>query len=298
MGKCECGCGRRTAYSGTYCSGHAPAGTSHDPHGKIKASNARSNPNNNPINNPINNAKVQKRAFDEAMARINEFSKEEDTLTLEEATKEAADIMGHVGDGWNTHGADVEEFLGIDGSERRDNWSHSVYVGYTACAIADEALRWLTPRGAARADADGEYTINPGKLNRPVLLWSDGTTITMGKAQSELGFIFQEVYAAALPAPRPRAPSVALRRHGLQVRHGGRQQSAQGLHHLLAAHLRDARRRQDQGQQDQVKNPRGSDTPSRRGCRGRVSAVCVCACVCVRARACVCVCVRLLCDIR
>ena len=27
--------------------------------------------------------------------------------------------------------ASVEEFLGIDGSERRDVWSHSVYVGYT-----------------------------------------------------------------------------------------------------------------------------------------------------------------------
>ena len=62
----------------------------------------------------------------------------------------------------------------------------------------------------------------------------------------------------------------------------GRRQGAQGVHHLLAAHLRDARRRQDQGQH--VKNPRGSDTPSRRGCRGRVSAVCVCVCVCVRAR--------------
>ena len=206
MGKCKCGCGRRVAYSGTYCAGHEPAGTSRDPHGKIKAASAKSNPIsnakwnhiNNPINNPINNAKVQKRAFDEAMARINEMSKEEDPLTLEEATKEAADIMGHVGDGWYTHGADVEEFLGIDGSERRDVWSHSVYVGYTACAIADEALRWLTVRGAALADADGEYTIYPDRLNRPVLLWSDGTTITMGKAQSELGFIFQEVYASKL----------------------------------------------------------------------------------------------------
>ena len=120
-----------------YRRGHAPAGTPCDPHGKQKAASA------------VNNAKVQKRAFDEAMARINEMCSEEDPLTLEEATKEAADIMGHVGDGWYTHGADVEEFLGIDGSERRDDWSHSVYVGYTACAIADEALRWLTVRGAA-----------------------------------------------------------------------------------------------------------------------------------------------------
>jgi hypothetical protein len=122
--KCECGkCGLNVTFSGMYRKGHNPAGTSCDPRGKMKAAN------------DIHNAKVQKRAFDEAMARINEMSKVEDTLTLEEATKEAADIMGHVGDGWYTHGADVEEFLGIDGSERRDDWSHSVYVGYTACAI-------------------------------------------------------------------------------------------------------------------------------------------------------------------
>ena len=185
--KCACNkCGLNVTFSGMYRKGCNPAGTSRDPRGKMKAAN------------DIHNGKVQKRARDEAMARINEFSKVEKALTLEEADEKAEGIMGHVGDGWNTHGADVEEFLGIDGSERRDVWSHSVYVGYTACAIVDEFLRWLTERGAAHADADGEYTINPGKRNRPVLLWSDGTTITMGKAQSELGFIFQEVYASKL----------------------------------------------------------------------------------------------------
>ena len=173
--ECACNkCGLRVTFKGMYRKGCNPAGTSRDPQGKMKAANDR--------NSPIHNAKVQKRARDEHMARINEFSKVEKGLTLEEADEKAEGIMGHVGDGWNTHGADVEEFLGIDGSERRDNWSHSVYVGYTACAIADEALRWLTPRG----------------LSRPVLLWSDGTTITMGKAQSELGFIFHEVYASKL----------------------------------------------------------------------------------------------------
>ena len=189
--KCKCGkCGLNVPFSGMYRKGCNPAGTSRDPQGKMKAANDR--------NSPIHNAKVQKRARDEHMARINEFSKVEKGLTLEEADEKAEGIMGHVGDGWNTHGADVEEFLGIDGSERRDVWSHSVYVGYTACAIVDEFLRWLTQRGAALADADGEYTIYPDRRNRPVLLWSDGTTITMGKAQSELGFIFQEVYASKL----------------------------------------------------------------------------------------------------
>ena len=43
-----------------------------------------------------------------------------------------------------------------------------------------------------------EYTLNPGKLNRPVLLWSDNSTITMSDAQSELGFTFHEVYASTL----------------------------------------------------------------------------------------------------
>ena len=141
--KCKCGkCGLNVPFSGMYRKGCNPAGTSRDPQGKMKAANDRSN------------AKVQKRARDEAVARINEFSKVEKALTLAEADEKAEVIMGHVGDGWNTHGADVEEFLGIDGSERRDDWSHSVYVGYTACAIADEALRWLTVRGAALADAD------------------------------------------------------------------------------------------------------------------------------------------------
>jgi len=96
MGKCKCGCGRRVAYSGTYCAGHAPAGTSRDPHGKNKAANAKWNPISNakwnPINAPINSAKVQKCAEDEAVKRINEMSKNEKALTLAEA-KQCVAVM-------------------------------------------------------------------------------------------------------------------------------------------------------------------------------------------------------------
>ena len=200
MGKCKCGCGRRVAYSGTYCAGHEPAGTSRDPHGKNKASNDKWNPINNPISNakwnpinspkwgPINNAKVQKRAEDEAVKRINEMSKNEKALTLAEAKQCVAVIMERVSGA--TQGVALEEYL--------DDWGPSFYWGYTSRSLADEDLRWLTTRGAAHADADGEYTINPGKRNNPVLLWLDDATITMGEARSELGFTSHEVYASTL----------------------------------------------------------------------------------------------------
>ncbi len=40
--------------------------------------------------------------------------------------------------------------------------------------LLNECLRFLTHRGTFKAN--GEFT---GQLNRPVLLWSDGSTITM-----------------------------------------------------------------------------------------------------------------------
>ena len=162
-----------------------PAGTSCDPHGKIKAANAK------------NNAKVQKRAEDENVKRINEMSKNEKALTLAEAKQCVAVIMGRVSGA--TQGVALEEYLLVDGCDHySDDWAPSFYWGYTSRSLADEDLRWLTTRGAAHADADGEYTINPGKRNNPVLLWLDDATITMGEARSELGFTSHEVYASTL----------------------------------------------------------------------------------------------------
>ena len=172
---CECGCGGRVAFKGSYRKRCAPAGTSCDPHGKQKSAHAKWNP----ITNSKNNAKVQKHALDEAVLRINEMSKDEKALTLEEAIKWAADIMEHVGDGFDTQAVTLEEFLGIDGSDQNpDDWGYSLYWGYTSRMLADEALCWLTMRGAAGQDADGEYTLNPGQLNRPVLLFSSSGLTT------------------------------------------------------------------------------------------------------------------------
>ena len=127
---------------------------------------------------------MQKRALDENVRRISEMCKDEKVLTLEEAIKWAANIMEHVGDGFDTQAVTLEEFLGIDGSDQNpDDWGYSLYWGYTS--------RMLNPGKL-------EYTLNPGKLNRPVLLWSDNSTITMSDAQSELGFTFHEVYASTL----------------------------------------------------------------------------------------------------
>ena len=165
--ECRCLCGGQVAYKGMYRRGHAPAGTPCDPHGKQKAASA------------VNNAKVQKRALDENVRRISEMCKDEKVLTLEEAIKWAANIMEHVGDGFDTQAVTLEEFLGIDGSDQNpDDWGYSLYWGYTSRMLADEALCWLTMRGAAGQDADGEYTLNPGQLNRPVLLFSSSGLTT------------------------------------------------------------------------------------------------------------------------
>jgi hypothetical protein len=190
---CECGCGGRVSFRGTYRAGHEPAGTSRDPHGKIKAADAISNAKWN----PIRSAKVQKRAEDEAVKRINEFSPNEKALTLAEAKQCVAVIMERVSRA--TQGVALEEFLLVDASDHySDDWGPSFYWGYTSRSLADEDLRWLTTRGTAGQDADGEYTIKPGK-NRPVLLWwPDESTITMGEARSELGFTSHEVYASTL----------------------------------------------------------------------------------------------------
>ena len=54
----------------------------------------------------------------------------------------------------------------------------------------------MTKRGASHEDDDG--FVEPEKLNRPLLLWPDGSTISMADAQTELGFTFFEVYASTL----------------------------------------------------------------------------------------------------
>ena len=212
--RCACGeCDRFVKGSGIFVKGHQPAGTSNDPLGKQKAAN------------DANDAKVQQRAREEAEERIAKMPKSEPMLTEAEAAEKAEEIMECVGDTINTSGCTVEEWLGVDGwvppcmdypDAERDHDDDSpfvnpesgeplappglssFYVGYTARAIPDEALRWLTVRGASQQAEDGTFT-DPTARNRPVLLFSDGSTISMKRAQeADLGFTFFEVYSSTL----------------------------------------------------------------------------------------------------
>ena len=58
-------------------------------------------------------------------------------------------------------------------------------------------MRWLTVRGASQKDANGNF-VNSSARNRPVLVWADGSTISMGQAVSQLGFEYFEIYASSL----------------------------------------------------------------------------------------------------
>ena len=102
--RCACGeCDRFVTGSGIFIKGHQPAGTSHDPLGKIKANNAK----NSAKNNAKNNAKVQQRAREEAEERIAKMPKSEKMLTEAEAAEKAEEIMECVGDTINTSGCMV-----------------------------------------------------------------------------------------------------------------------------------------------------------------------------------------------
>ncbi len=72
--------------------------------------------------------------------------------------------------------------------------SFTFYVGLTKQENLNlEDLRWLTKRGANLSEGE-TYT---GQRNRPVLLWSNGTNITMGQARKHLGFQSQVVYESS-----------------------------------------------------------------------------------------------------
>ena len=166
---CACGCGLRVQFKGCFKKGHQPAGTKRDPSGQIKAAhdkwnpvsnakwNAINNPINNAINNPIYTAKRQKLEREAAEKSIAQMPDGEKPLTEAGAKVVAKEIMENVGNGWNTQAVAVEEFIGADD----DKDYCPFYIGYTRRGLGEEALRWLTKRGAARRDADGNFTIDP-----------------------------------------------------------------------------------------------------------------------------------------
>ena len=172
---CKCGCKKQVQYPGSYRAGHQPAGTNRDPSGEIKASSDKWN--------PINSAKKQKVEREAAEERIAQMPGDEKQLTQAGAGVVAKEIMESVGDGWPTHGCAVEEYLCADNElDSSRNYFMAFYIGYTARGIEEEALCWLTKRGNSR----------------PVLLWADGSTITMGDAQTKLGFTFHTIYESTL----------------------------------------------------------------------------------------------------
>ena len=63
-----------------------------------------------------------------------------------------------------------------------------IYIGYTRRALNEECLRWLTARGACTFDDAGEVIPGTECGNRPVLLHSDDSTITMNEARERYGF--------------------------------------------------------------------------------------------------------------
>ena len=70
------------------------------------------------------------------------------------------------------------------------NCDFTFYVGETKRTLKDEALRWLTERGANLPEGQ----VYNGQRNRPVLVWNDGSTITMQTAIEQYGFQSVVVY--------------------------------------------------------------------------------------------------------
>ena len=199
---CMCGCRGFVSVKGAYCKGHQPAGTSRDPTGRIKANNDRTN--------PINNAKVQERAREENEERISKMPKHKDIISEADAATLADDFSttatGDLG------GCTLEELMGLDEDgypyianaddpvplETPLPYQCAFYVGYTGRCIDDEYLRWLTTRGTAEIDEDGSIIAGSETRNRPVLVWPDGSIITMKQATQQLDFQYIEIYSSTL----------------------------------------------------------------------------------------------------
>ena len=206
--KCACGCKWLVRAKGHFYGDHAtnpPAANTFL--AQAQAADRRYNGDENPNYGKAKaNAKVQERARVDAEERIAKMPKSEPMLTEAEAAAKAAQIMEseYVDDQMNTRGRSLEKWLGIVGrvppesgepSAPRAQWAF--YFGYTGRTLPDEAMRWLTKRGASEQLEDGSY-VDLKKRNRPTLLWADGSTISMMEAHTHAGFFFFEVYSSTL----------------------------------------------------------------------------------------------------
>lgn len=157
-----------------------------------RALNAIHNPRWNPVNNPVNNKKRQMEA--EEVARECLKDRGVTPLMPFQAAEKAKDIMNSPVDGVTGKDVSLADYLQCE-----KVWSPGVdeppafYVGYTACAVRHEALRFLTERGQELQLEDGSYT-RTGRRNRPVLLHANDDVITQTQAVEDLGFEFFVVY--------------------------------------------------------------------------------------------------------
>ena len=275
---CACGvCGLRVYTNGVYRKGHQPAGTSRDPQGMAKA--------NHDIWNPTTNGMVKERARVAAVARIAKMPKGESMLTEADAKAEAERIMTAS----TSVGRSLEEQLGLEHSrtlkgvvmdyrdDQRDHEDdsplvhpesgepllppglrgvHAPYFGYTARAIEDEALRWLTVRGGRLQAGCRRQLRRPDSTQPPSAplvrqhndhdeAGSDGRRLHFCRAllvhtQGQCA-LRRECAPGTLPAPPAWPAPLAPSRHGRKVRQGDRWQAAQGLPRQLAARRTDAR---------------------------------------------------------
>ena len=185
---------------------------------------AKYNAENNPKNNAKNNAKRQERAREEATERIAKFpNRVEELLSSEAATDVAKTILEKQATAIvpmpilealaKEIGIDDVSRLPADWLTLNQLFLHaavSFYIGYTRQCLPDEALCWITPRGKAKRDENGDF-IATGERSRPPLLWADGTCIKPSEATSLLGFKFFEVYASTLQI-NARAVEAALQK--------------------------------------------------------------------------------------
>ena len=200
---CACGCGLRVSHSGAFRKGHNPPGVDRDPSGRIKELSDKWHP----INGPIQRAKKQKHEHEEAVERIKGMPNDEGIMSAEAAQEFAKTILNapatSIVPEWILE--HVKAAMDLDDLSDEATFDQvldlseaSFYVGYTGQGLEDEALRWLTLRGNEKLDeVTGEYTTS-GTRNRPVLLYPDGSTISMTKAETHLGFAYFEVYASTL----------------------------------------------------------------------------------------------------
>ena len=147
---------------------------------EMKLRNAISNPIWNPIWNPINAAR-RKEELNAAALAFYQVNGDHPILSPEEVQAKAWKIISEI----------IPELAGLTLKQLLTlNYNFTFYAGETKRTLYDEALRWLTERGANLPEGQ-QYN---GQSNRPVLLWNDGSTITMKTAIEQHGFQSVVVY--------------------------------------------------------------------------------------------------------